>query len=221
MNFETRKAIDAYLDLVDTALLNSHIGRSRRTGIVRDLELHVLEELRARTGESEPTPDDVRAVLTGLGSPDSFAATPVTPATPPVPATSRPHRTLPSQIPWSALLITVSFFGILILAAAFGNSRLHNPSELLILMIAATPVILMMLLGSALGWISLRKIRSEPARHWGRFFALIELAAFPLLIVFASPMLFFTLALTATLVFVANRMLDLRHLTEKFLAGVN
>ena len=219
MTYEARKAIDAYLDLVDTALLNSHIGRSRRTGIVRDLELHVLEELRARTGETEPTPDDVHAVLTTLGPPDSFAAT-TTPATPiPAAPQSRPRRTLPTQLPWGALLIPVSFFGILILSAAFSR-HLHDPSDFLTLMIAATPVTLMMLLGSALGWTALRKIRENPTRHWGRFFAMIELAAFPLLVVIASPLLFFTLAITATLLYVANRMLDLRHLTEKFLAGI-
>jgi hypothetical protein len=217
MTYEARKAIDAYLDLVDAALLKSDIGRARRTGIVRDLELHALEELRTRTGEREPTLDDVNAILAGLGTPDSFA-TSETPK--PLPFESaRPRRTLPTQLRWGALLIVVSFFGILILAGAFDH-HLRNPSDFLTLMIAATPVTLMLLLGSALGYTALRKNRSQPTRHWGRIFALLELAAFPLMVVFASPLLFFTLAVTATLLYVANRMLNLRHVTERFLAGI-
>jgi hypothetical protein len=103
--------------------------------------------------------------------------------------------------------------------ASFGG-RLRYPSEFILLMIASTPVVLMLVISGALGFAGWRRIREQPARHWGRLFALVEMAGFPILLVCASPILFFTLGFTAVLIFAVSRVYDVRTAGKRFVAGL-
>ena len=216
MTSDVRRPIDVYLDAVDMALLKSGATRGRRGGIVRDLEAHILEVLRERSGERDVTAEDVAAVLAGLDAPEAYRSGSADIA---LPAAPRSRRVLPSHVRWGGALLATGFLGLVIVVNSFGE-RIHHASEFLLLMIASTPVVLMLVMSGVLGFAGLRRIREQPLRYWGRFFAAVEMAGFPILLVCASPVLFFTLGFTALLIFAVSRVYDLRGAGVRFLESV-
>src|SRR4051794_5978297 len=116
MMTDIRGSIDAYLDAVDAALLKSGLLRSQRTGIVRDLELHIEEGLRELAQGREVAPEDVRAVLGGLGSPETYGLNAAGAGGERAPA-EKPgvRRKLPATLLWGAVLAGVGFVGLLLL----------------------------------------------------------------------------------------------------------
>jgi hypothetical protein len=214
MNAETRTPIDAFLDAVDLALLKSRTPRNTRAAIVADLESHILDALRERTADREPSPADVAQILATLGPPEAYAAGISAAAEPP---RARSRRTLAPHLPTGAMLLGAGLVGLIVLTNC-PESRVRNPSEFLLYLIAGTPVILMIVLASFLGLVAFRAVQREPHRYWGRFFAVIEISALPLLLLIASPMLFFTLAFTLGLLYVADRFYNLRGTARQMLA---
>ena len=214
MNTETRTPIDAFLDAVDLALLQSRTARNTRAAIVADLESHILDALRERAAGRDPTPADVAQVLATLGPPEAYAAATTAVAEPPG---ARPRRTLAPHLPTGGMLLCAGMLGLIILANCVGP-RFHDPSDFLLYLLAGTPVILMIALASFLGLVAFRTVQREPHRYWGRFFAAIEISAVPILLLFASPMLFFTLAFTLLLLYVTDRLYNLRGTARHMLA---
>ncbi len=211
MTPDIRTRIDIYLDAVDLALLKSGASRNRRGGIVRDLESHILDVLREKAAGREETPVDVAEVLAGLDAPEAYGA-----GVEPHVMSRAVRRSLPSGIRWGAALLAMGLLGLMILAESVG-SRIHDASEFLVLILAATPMVLMIAMSSFLGFAGYRKIRRNPEKFWGRVFAVVEMAAFPFLIILASPMLFLTVLFTSVLLFAFNRVYGLRGAASRFL----
>jgi hypothetical protein len=115
------------------------------------------------------------------------------------------------------MLLGAAIVGLIVLANGAG-SLFHHPSDFLLYLIAGTPVILMIVLTSFLGIVAFRAVQREPHRYWGRFFAAVEISAVPFLLLAASPMLFFTLAFTLALLYVADRLYNLRATARQMLA---
>jgi hypothetical protein len=207
MDADVRRSIDAYLDAVEAALLKAGAARAQRQAIVRDLETQLADMLSERCAGREPTDADVAALLAGMDAPDAYAQNPV--RIPPVFVRGTPRR-LPAEVLWGMLLMPIGWIGLLIVVAACNQLRNHS-DDLLLLLIAAAPVILMIAMTSVLGWSAWRRIGRERSRLWGRPFALIEMLSFPLLVLAASPLLFFA-GLFMTIVLIA--MHRLYHLPE-------
>jgi hypothetical protein len=83
---ELQTLIETRLDLVDRVLLDARVPRSERTGILQELEAQILEQLERRT--SQPTREDLLAVLAALDPPEAFLADDEDAGT----ATIRPQR---------------------------------------------------------------------------------------------------------------------------------
>lgn len=70
---ELQSLIDMRLDLVDRVLQDARLSRAERTGILQELEGQIQEQLDRRS--SEPTREDVLAVLAELDPPEAFLDT--------------------------------------------------------------------------------------------------------------------------------------------------
>ncbi len=72
LSAEVQSRIDTHLDAVEKQLAAAGLERTKRRGIVDDLETQILDMLAARSADS-PTVTDVDAVLAGLDPPSAYA----------------------------------------------------------------------------------------------------------------------------------------------------
>lgn len=202
MKDDVRVLVETYLDAVEAALLRTGVSRGQRLGIVRDLEAQIQEMAAERSAGREVEAEDIRAVVAALDDPATYAQGAVRA---PGVAGASVSRRLPAEALWGLAMLPAGWIGMGILIGVGSASRLRNPTDLVLLMLVATPVVLMVFLTSVLGWRTWRKVKREPRRYWGRPLAAIEIISFPLLVLIASPLLVLAAGFTALTAIVVRR----------------
>jgi hypothetical protein len=142
------------------------------------------------------------------------------PPPPPLPE-RKPRRKLPPHAVWGAGMLAVGFFALLVLVGAVSNGGRHGGSfgNVVLTLLAGTPVVLMIALASFLGASAWRQIAADRERYWGRPVAVVEMAAFPMLVFCAAPLLFLAMFLAGACLLAVHHLFDLRTTARRVLAS--
>jgi hypothetical protein len=197
---EVRVRVDAHLDAVESELRTAGADRTKRRGIVDDLETQILDMLAAHKTESA-TLADVDAVLAKLDPPSAYASTgsvaiePRQPAMTPVVAQPR----LCPVVGKGTRYLAVALVGALVLILYKAEYDFEHQGGLVrstgavshtamtaLLMIAGLAAVAGPVLFTAFGWIATERIRRSCGREYGLGLAVIEALLFPTLIIWLA-----------------------------------
>jgi hypothetical protein len=191
-----RDRVDAHLDAVEKQLEAAGANRTKRRGVLDDLETQILDMLAARNAGS-PTLTDVDAVLASLDPPSAYANSGSVPADSRRPATTAvvvEPRLCPA-VKKGTRYLAVALIGALLLILAKAESDVEYRSG------ASPPpsiAIKALLVGAGLalavgpflvtvfGWIATERIRRSGGQEYGLGLAVIEALFFPILIIWVA-----------------------------------
>jgi hypothetical protein len=197
LSAEVQSRIDAHLDSVERQLQAAGAERSKRRGIVDDLETQILDMLAARNTYS-PTLTDVDAVLAGLDPPSAYANSGSVPVEPREPAATfvvaEPRLCPAVKTGTRYLAVALMGFVLLVLYKSEYDARrasgavVASRSILMKALVAGAVLALVvgLLFATASGWIATGRIRSSGGREYGLGLAVLEALVFPALIIWVA-----------------------------------
>jgi hypothetical protein len=198
LSAEVQSRIDAHLDAVERQLQAAGAERSKRRGIVDDLETQILDMLAARSTDS-PSLKDVDAVLAGLDPPSAYTNSGPGPVQVQESAASsvaaQPRLCPAAKKGTRYLAVALIGFVLLVLYKAEydiehpgGQKTQSSPSLAMKVLIASAVLALLVgpLFVTALGWIATASIRRSGGREYGLGLALFEALLFPVLIIWVA-----------------------------------
>jgi hypothetical protein len=195
---EVQFQIDRHLDAVERQLQAAGAERSTRRGIVDDLETQILDMLAAKNLEAA-TPADVGEVLARLDPPEAYSGqTPPVRSSQPV-AVARPQlgfcREAGQAWRWHAL----GFLGLggwWFEMAVSNNIRSGHflaedalpPVWMIMLFVAgavasSAAAITGLIVGTTLGWISTKRIRTSDGAEYGLPYSVIAALLYPAILI--------------------------------------
>src|SRR5580704_248258 len=197
---EVKSRVDAHLDAVEKQLQTAGLDRTKRRGIVDDLETQILDMLAARHAQAVRLAD-VEEVLAHLDPPEAYVGE--------APSSSGP-RPRPTAIPRAqssfsreaaraAWCIGVGFLGLAVLWFDMAVSTSVHAGQLLV-PDALPPVWVLVLfvavavagsvaaiagpiVGTALGWIATKRIRSSDGAEYGLAYSVIAALFYPVVLI--------------------------------------
>ncbi len=193
---EVRTRVDGHLDAVESQLRAAGADRTKRRGIVDDLETQILDMLSAQKKES-PGLADVEAVLARLDPPSAYSDKQTWPAEPDAaPAAARiGEPRLCREAVRGAWCLVASIFGLAVLGLSFRGTTFSYGAppppppfwyQLLsrgTVVASAVAAFAGPVMATGLGWVAVERIRGSNGRLYGTALAVIEALLFPLLII--------------------------------------
>jgi hypothetical protein len=197
LSAEVQSRIDTYLDAVEKQLAAAGAERTRRRGIVDDLETQILDMLAARNTYS-PTLTDVNAVLAGLDPPSAYANSGSVPGGPRESAATfvvAEPRLCPA-VKKGTRYLAVALMGLVLLVLYKSEYDVEHsgartgasPSIVMKALVVGAVLALVVgpLFATASGWIATGRIRRSGGREYGLGLAVLEALVFPALIIWVA-----------------------------------
>jgi hypothetical protein len=182
---ELQSLIDLRLDLVDRVLQDARLSRAERTGILEELAGQIQEQLDRRS--SEPTREDLLAVLAELDPPEAFQETFDGESDRPRPqprSAANTSRRAPAAAPVSALGL---WAGGLVGGVALATGLLLTTTVWLLpeaVLVIAGVIQLGSLVGSGLGLLNLVWSGDRPLTGLEKTVSISAIATAPLALMF-------------------------------------
>jgi hypothetical protein len=195
---EVQSRIDAHLDAVERQLQAAGAERSKRRGIVDDLETQILDMLAARNMDS-PTLRDVDAVLAGLDPPSAYGnsgSAPVERRETAATVVVAEPRLCPA-VKKGTRYLAVALIGFVMLVLykadhdvehASGELTETGPSIVMKALVVGAMLALVVgpLFVTVSGWTATGRIRRSGGKEYGLGLAVFEALLFPVLIIWVA-----------------------------------
>ena len=214
---DAQARVDAHLKAVDKQLDAAGVPRDKRRGIVDDLETHISEMLDS-LGNRPVTLAQVNEMLSRLDPPEAYgedtapAALRPAPSTPPAVSARRLCPLARRGIFWIVLSVLTQILLVLLMLIPVpqtspGAGTLvvywtpswqdHSLQLMILIVITLAVAIISPIIGSTMGWIALKQIKSSAGAFYGFGLAVFEALFYPLLAGFAASFLLWYLIVVA------------------------
>ena len=195
---EVKSRVDAHLDAVEKQLQAAGADRSKRRGIVDDLETQILDMLAARHAQAV-VPADVEEVLARLDPPEAYVGEAPSSSVPGPTAIPRVRSSFSPQAARAAWCIGVGFLGLAVLWFDMAVSTSVHAGRLLVqdalpplwvlvlfvtvAVVGSVAAIAGPIMGTALGWIATKRIRASDGAEYGLAYSVIAALLYPMVLI--------------------------------------